>query len=221
MSVPPYIQGFPQDGSNLGNTRVQIRKNLDGTFLTLGEDHINNNGVSSTNPSITGTPGYHNVIRFQDQGNRPTTPAAKTNVTQMYTNTDIAHSVQQIILESKTGKVYQLTTLLDSFNSTFGDDLSTNAAGWTFLPGGLIQNYGYTVRSTLSQVVDFTSLSLPTFANKNYIILVTPYANDNLSTSCSFLIFNTGTDLTESKFTIRNISGFQIGFYWTATGKPA
>ncbi len=225
MSVPGFIQGFPQDGSNLGNTRVHIRENLDGTFLTLGQDHINNNGVSSTNPSITGTPGYHNVIRFQDQGTLPTTPAAKSNTTQAYTNTD-THSIQQVIFESKAGNFYQMTTMIDAYRTTFGDDLSTNTAGWTFLPGGLVQLYGFTPKSTASsQVVDFTALGLPPFSNINYIINVTPYFSSGtiFPTYNLWVLANGSLQPTTTSFTIIFNSGGlnNFGFYWTAIGKPA
>lgn len=201
MSIPPYVLGFPQDGSSLGNTRVQIRNNLDGTFSTLAVDHIDNNG----NPS-GGTPGYHKVIHFQDQGS--STPATVLGVTQEYTNTD-THSIQQKKLKSTGGNVYQETTMLDAFYNRFGDDLSVNRAGWTFLPGGLIMNYGYTSSST-GVTVDFVALGLPTFSNINYIINVTPF-----TTNSSYHVVN----LLVSSFGIT--SSPSSGYYWTAIGKPA
>jgi len=205
MSIPSYVQGFPQDGSSLGNTRVQIRNNLDGTFLTLGVDHINNNG----NPNA-GTPGYHNVIHFQDQGN--SIPATVANVTQAYTGTD-SHSIQQVKFMSNAGNVYKQTTMLDAYYAKFGDPLATNTAGWTYLPGGLIMNYGYTGNGA-SVVVDFTALGLPSFSNINYIINVTPLVNHTT--------FHTSGPTT-SQFTI--LAGGTVtptnSYYWTAIGKPA
>ena len=44
MSIPTYTQGYPPDGSSLGQTKSVIRNNLDGTFLTLAVDHVDNNG---------------------------------------------------------------------------------------------------------------------------------------------------------------------------------
>ncbi len=209
MSIPPYVQGFPQDGSSLGNTRVQIRNNLDGTFLTLAVDHEDNNG----NPG-SGTPGYHKVIHFQDQGT--STPATVAGVTQEYTNTD-SHTIQQIKLKSTGGNVYQQTTMLDAYISRFGDDLSVNLAGWTYLPGGLIMNYGYTTNAPTGLVVDFPTLGLPNFSNANYIVDVTPIER-NLSGKTLFAVSNAA--LTVSSFTI-NAQTNTINFYWKAVGKPA
>jgi len=57
MPIPTYTPGYPPDGSSLGQTKSTIRNNLDGTFQTLGIDHVNNNGSPGTNPA-----GYHTVI---------------------------------------------------------------------------------------------------------------------------------------------------------------
>jgi hypothetical protein len=210
MTIPTYVKGYPQDGSSLGSTKAQIRKNLDGTFLTLGVDHINNNGQPGN-----GTPGYHNVIHFQDQGPLPTNPSTVANVTQMYTNTD-THSIQQIILKDTGGKKYQLTTMIDAFSSRFGDDLSSHVAGWTFLPGGLIMNYGFTPVSVAASItVDFPSLSLPNFSNVNYIINVTPFSFASRFSITAGATFVSGFTITNST----NAPG--TGYYWTATGAPS
>ena len=57
MAIPTYTPGYPPDGSSLGQTKSTIRNNLDGTFLTLAVDHINNNGQPGTKPA-----GYHTII---------------------------------------------------------------------------------------------------------------------------------------------------------------
>ena len=210
MTIPTYVKGYPQDGSSLGSTKAQIRKNLDGTFQTLGVDHINNNGQPGNK-----TPGYHNVIHFSDQGPIPSNPSNVANVTQMYTNTD-SHSIQQIILKDTGGKKYQLTTMIDAFNPRFGDDLSSHDAGWTFLPGGLIINYGFTqVDNTGSVTVAFPGLGLPNFSNVNYVVTVTPYgfaSRFSITTGAKFV----------SGFTITNSTNPPgTGYYWTAIGAPA
>jgi hypothetical protein len=216
MSIPTYIKGFPQDGSNLGNTRVQIRRNLDGTFETLEVDHINNNEVGSN--GLMGTAGYHNVIHFQDQGNAPTTPPSVTNVTQMYTNTDTTHSVQQLFVESTAGNAYQQTTLIDGKFSKFGPNGNNNF--WTYLPGGKIMICSSTGISNTDADVDLSALGFPVFANKNYNIQVTPYRNAFGSANFSFYVINDAS-LTPSTFTIVNVQLIAVGFYYTLIGIPA
>ena len=168
MSIPTYIEGYPQDGSSLGSTKAQIRANLDGTFETLSVDHINNNGVSSTDPSISGTPGYHNVIRFQDQGNIFTRPQSIADTTQMYTNNDpVNGDVQQLFVMSNARKAYQETTMLDAFYSTFG----TNP-GWSYIPGGLVIQWG---RAT-GQSSSGQNVTVPiTYAHTIFKVFIVPF----------------------------------------------
>lgn len=57
MPIPTFTEGYPPDGSSLGQTKSTIRDNLDGTFQTLAIDHVDNNGQPGSNPA-----GYHTVI---------------------------------------------------------------------------------------------------------------------------------------------------------------
>jgi len=208
MPIPTYIEGFPQDGSSLGNTRVQIRNNLDGTFETLAVDHIDNNGNPGGKP-----PGYHNVIHFQDQGTLPTTPPTVSGVTQLYTNTD-THSIQQVIFETTAGNYYQQTTMLDAFRARFGTNGGGSGRGWTYLPGGLIMNYGFTSVQSSPITVTFSTLGLPTFSNTNYIINTTPYGGLTPQ-------FNVSVIDGDSFRILYLVSSGSSGFYWTAIGIPS
>jgi hypothetical protein len=161
MSIPTYIEGYPQDGSSLGSTKAQIRNNLDGTFQTLSVDHINNNGQPNS-----GTPGYHNVIHFQDQGPVYTPPPTVSGVTQMYTNTD-NNNIQQLFLRSTGGKQYQETTMIDAFYPSLG----TNP-GWSYLPGGLVIQWG---RAT-GQSSSGQNVTVPiTYAHDIFKVFVVPF----------------------------------------------
>ena len=75
MPIPTYTPGYPPDGSSLGQTKVVIRNNLDGTFQTLAVDHIDNNGSPGSNPA-----GYHKIIHEVSQTNVSTA----TNVNQVF-----------------------------------------------------------------------------------------------------------------------------------------
>jgi len=112
MSIPTYVEGFPQDGQSLGASKAQIRDNLDGTFETLGTDHVNNNGEAQSAPLSGNPPGYHTIIHEVTQTsvntiagvnqifsgipgtlvvNTKTTPAIpNNNDTQLYTLTGAA-----------------------------------------------------------------------------------------------------------------------------------
>ncbi len=64
MPILPYTPNYPPDGFTLGQTKAIIRNNLDGTFQTLGVDHINNNGQPGNKPA-----GYHSIIHEVPQTN--------------------------------------------------------------------------------------------------------------------------------------------------------
>jgi hypothetical protein len=205
MSIPTYVEGYPPDGSSLGSTKAQIRANLDGTFETLGVDHINNNGQPGT-----GTPGYHNVIHFQDQGAMYTTPPTVSGVTQMYTNTD-TNSVQQLFLESTGGNPYQQTMMLDAQFATLG----TNP-GWTYLPGGLVIQYG---GASVSTGAHTTTITTPfAFNHTIFKVFVTATYTGTAPTASELFVAVNIVDSQHFKVFTNTPSSQFNGFYWVALG---
>lgn len=207
MSIPTYVEGFPQDGSSLGNTRVQIRNNLDGTFETLAVDHIDNNGSPGGKP-----PGYHNVIHFQDQGNLYTTPPTVSGVTQMYTNTK--NSIQQLMLESTGGNAWQQTNMIDSQYATFG-----TRSGWTYLPGGLVLQYGSESVAAPPPESHTTLVTLPfAFNHSIFNVQVTASYTGTAPTANELFLSVFIVDAQNFKVFTNTPSSQFNGFYWQAIG---
>ena len=128
MPIPTYVQGYPQDGSTLGQTKTQIRNNLDGTFQTLGVDHVNNNGVPGANPA-----GYHTTAHFTLQGS---VPAATTNACQLFsTSAGLGNLFYQDI--QTPSNVTQLTR---NFAPVVGG--TNNAPGYSWMAGALTASMG-------------------------------------------------------------------------------
>lgn len=207
MSIPTYRPGFPQDGSSLGSTKTQIRNNLDGTFLTLGVDHINNNGAPGT-----GTPGYHNVVHWQDQGSLNPSPIA--GVTQEYTKTD-TNSIQQKWLESTAGNTYQQTRMIDGSFATFAQNIVNYngninmIGGWTYIAGGMLLQYGIRVTSMAGGIIIF-----PTpFTVGPFMIQLTPFTTDDTIK----VVVNSAVNPTATQFQYLS-SGNATGTYWLAIG---
>ena len=146
MAIPTYVEGYPPDGSSLGQTKATIRNNLDGTFLTLSVDHVNNSGQPGSKPA-----GYHTIVHQVSQTsvstvngynqifsgvpgtlivNGTTTPAVPSNGdTQLYSLTG-------------TGVLSQLT----------GSNASANGYTWI---GGLLFQWGAGVASNSGNFVSF------------------------------------------------------------------
>lgn len=203
MPIPTYTPGYPPDGSSLGQTKVVIRNNLDGTFQTLGVDHVNNNGVPGANPA-----GYHTVIHQVTQSGDPVTIAGVNQVYSKVVSGDTA-------LFNKTGNgvVTQLTT--PNAGAGFGGNIINYqpgfTGGWTFLPGGLIMQYGLATTPPGDTIVPFPI----SFTSGVYSVV--PVGQTNASPTGS--VYVKGTPLITS-FTVFNGSSSNIPkTYWTAIGK--
>jgi hypothetical protein len=197
MSIPPYIKGYPPDGSSLGQTKSTIRNNLDGTFETLAVDHINNNGQPGMNPA-----GYHNIAHFVPQGSDP---AAITGFGQLYSKTINDYTNDQALFwETGEGLIQQLTVNLTPIA---GD------TGSTFLPGGIILQWGtITTTGNQSSTVTFATLGGIEFPNNCFTMQTT--AN---SSSDSVITLNVSS-LTNAGFSYANTSGSTRSFFWWAIG---
>jgi|FreactcultuFSWF8_1027224.scaffolds.fasta_scaffold00462_4 hypothetical protein len=140
MPIPTYVPGYPPNGSSLGQTKATIRDNLDGTFDTLAIDHINNNGQPGSNPA-----GYHKVIHIVPQGSNP---GAVTGYGQLFSKTVNSVTTDEALFwETGAGLIQQLTVNLTPAAVT---------NGYTFLPGGLIMQWGTAISFTSGNTVSFT-----------------------------------------------------------------
>lgn len=198
MAIPSYNQGYPPDGSSLGQTKTTIRNNLDGTFLTVGVDHINNNGQPGTQPA-----GFHNVTHWVPQAGNP---VAMSGYGQLYSKTiTVGLNVdQQLFWESGNGIVQQLTT----------NNVTPVAAasGISFLPGGLIIQWGKANLPATGVTVSFS----PAFPNNVFSITLGPVRHD--TTSQMLTIDTTGLSRSGFQFVTGSSSGGYAACFWIAIG---
>jgi hypothetical protein len=193
MAIPPYNQGYPPDGASLGQTKTTIRNNLDGTFLTLGVDHINNNGLPGTKPA-----GYHNVTHWVPQG---ADPARVPNYGQLYSKT--VSGDQQLFWETGVaGLVMQLT-----------GPVAPVAAGngTSFLPGGIIIKWGSVNNPKVNPVV-----FAPAFPNNLFSVTLGPVRHD--TTSQVLTIDTAGLSRMGFQFITGASSGNYPSCFWIAIG---
>jgi len=196
MSIPAFTQGYPPDGSSLGQTKSVIRDNLDGTFLTLGVDHINNNGQPGSLPA-----GYHNAIHMVNR-TEPATVAATGELWCTKANDGYADDT---LFFQKTGG--GLKTQLSRNIAP-----SATANGYTFLPGGLILQWGSStaVQSSATNVITFPIA----FTVNVFSVQATVVTDDN--STIRFSLLNAAT-LTNFTTTQTNSSHF-TRLYWLAIG---
>ena len=197
MPIPTYTPGYPPDGSSLGQTKSTIRNNLDGTFQTLGVDHVNNNGQPGSNPA-----GYHTVIHVVPQASNPGTVSGFGQL--------FSKSINSVITDTalfwKTG-----TGLLQQLTMNFTPQANTN--GFTFLPGGLILQWGVVSSPGSSGTVNFATSNM-NFPNNCYNVSLTQRRDGSSSTQGMYL---NGAP-TNTSFSYNGSSSSDTALFWTAIG---
>ena len=162
--VQPYNRGYPPDGSSLGQTKLIIRNNLDGTFDTVAVDHVNNNGQPGGNPA-----GYHTLIHQVSQ----TSVSTVAGVNQVFSGvpgTLIVNGVTtpdtpnngdtQLYNLTGTGILSQLT---GSVTGTNPQGIS-GTDGWAW-SGGLLYQWGSRIGSNFSSLLTGSIVFATRFPN--------------------------------------------------------
>lgn len=204
MAIPAYIQGYPQDGSSLGQSKTTIRNNLDGTFLTLGVDHINNNGLPGSQPA-----GYHTLIHQVTQ----TAVTTLANYNQVFSGIPGNVTVNGVATaEIPTGGDTQLYSLssMGILNQLTGSLKNTPGYAWL---GGILIQWGLVASSSTQSNPVIYPVEFPTAI---FNIQVTPVRVAGVFTSD----YSVAPGATKAGFTIINATGGATGlaFYWFAIG---
>lgn len=118
---------LPDVGQSLGQTRANIRENFNIIQDAFGRNHV------SLNDGTPGNRGKHNFSEYIAQGSTPTITAGECATY----GRNFGGVTQLTFTHDATGNVYQLTRAIPASTASFAQ-----ATGWTFLPGGLLLQYG-------------------------------------------------------------------------------
>lgn len=203
MPIPTYTPGYPPDGSSLGQTKSTIRNNLDGTFLTLAVDHVNNNGDPGGQPA-----GYHTIIHEVTQTNVSTV----TGVNQIFSGvpgTLVVNGVTTPNIPSNGDTQLYALTGMGGLSQLTGFNASANGYAWV---GGILLQWGSTTAVNNSSS---TSVSFPkTFPHAVFSVQATVVTDNN-----STIRFSLEGNATTSGFTTTQTSSSHfIRLYWIAIG---
>jgi hypothetical protein len=199
MGIPTYVPGYPPDGSSLGQTKSTIRNNLDGTFETLGVDHVNNNGVPGSQP-----PGYHTIIHGVPQSSVSTV----ANYNQVF-----AGVPGTLIVNGTTTPAIPPDGLTHLYSLNSGGGLyqltgavgNTNGYCWA---GGLLFQWG--IRNLTGAQVERATILFNT-ANVNFPVAV-------FSMQISLICKAGGTSSSENTISIVNNSITTTSFQYQYNG---
>lgn len=205
MSFTPNI---PLATQSLGQTRQSIVDNQAILRSTIAVDHVDVNASGN---------GKHKWARFPSQSSGiPATIASEIMLVAKSTNLFIRQGNSSNDVQLAFGNLSLAETALLGTNTAYS---GTNVGGWTFLPGGLMLQYGTRPSSNNPGTTTITfPISFGSSANV-YSVQVTAFAS----------AFGATDDLTAA---VRSISGsgnsMLIGtsssgnvtdFYWVAIGK--
>lgn len=198
----PYQPGIPTGNLNLNEDYKNIQDNFSQLDTSFGVDHVKF--------SITPRNGYHKALHIIPQA----APATVAGIGELYCTTvnDGIANDQTFYFKTGGGLALQMT------RNVLPKAL---ANGYTFLPGGLLLQWG-TILATSGGATDlltfstnnikFPSNCFSIYANPFYTG-VAPDKNDGHAT----IGFKNLTDTSCTWYFITN-SNKWAGFYWTAIG---
>lgn len=136
-----YNNNVPQSGQTLGNTRIPINTN----FFVIDRAFKVNHVAFSTSDE-----GKHKFLQMPEQGSAPSTAI---NEGGLYTKVGTNPAETNLFFRAENsggggGFEYQLTHVINVSTARFGNNTNyvvgppSINGGWTFLPGGLILQYG-------------------------------------------------------------------------------
>jgi len=208
----PYTQ-VPKSGQTLGQTRDQIRNNIQALNASLENNHIALDNGADT--------GKHKYVQMPIRS-----PQNNAGEGTLYTST-VGGETQLNYITDGQGLNYQLTRTINGSYTRFSTNTAyvsippnpnTVSGGWTFLPGGMLLQYGLV---NIENSPGTTKVTYPVAfpsGTDPYTIQVTAVVTSSTS----------GDQTASVRSTSGNGVSFQIGstssgnvtqFYWMAIGK--
>jgi len=202
-----YTSDIPVSGESLGSTRDRIRVNFQEIASVVAVNHVAFNALGE---------GKHKFLQMPEQGSAPTTAADEGG---LYTKVGTNPAQTNLFFRGESnGTEYQLTRVNSASASEFGTNtnyppaVANQDGGWTFLPGGLLLQYGKMTETASGSNVG-TPVVFP-IAYSTFLASVTATRRQNNS-GTEYGIISEG--LTGFNFTSSGNSNQP--FYWIAIGK--
>jgi hypothetical protein len=185
MSIT-YNTGIPDGPNNPSNDQPLMKVNTDAVNTFVGIDHVGFNVG-------TGVSGFHNKSTYVDQAGDPGNVASSAQVYAKkvtYSGSPAGTGIE-LIMKKASNDPINPNGIIQLTDNQLGVSASTN--GYSFLPGGLIIQWG-----TMNVVADNTAYTFPT-AFPNNCFAVTLQLKNNSATVHSQQV----QSLNNSGFTIR------------------
>jgi hypothetical protein len=189
-----YSLTVPQDGQTLGSSKPQVRTNFNDAFTSFAINHVDFNTMNT---------GWHTFITLFTQSIDIAVPG--TSGANVYSKLFAGNSLPQLFLkQGSTTTTYQLTGTALAASST----PSPIANGFTWLPGGLLIQWGSFIDTAPSPLVFPIAFPSAMFSITE--------SNSNTNTTIAFTT-TIGSPTTGINYAVKSATGSTIR--WIAIGK--
>lgn len=182
------LNDVPQAGQTLGITQPLIRNNFSTIDTVFSVDHVSYNSTGA---------GKHNKVTFPVQGAAPVFLAGEYG---LYNLNYADSGSNELFVTDSAGVSFPMTAAL------FNQD------GWTYLPSGIIMQWGFGNANPNTQTQINFSKQFPTVA---YIVQITQFTFMSVVTPNTLTV---GQPITNHHFNVNN-SGAAASLYWFAVGR--
>lgn len=203
-----YTTDIPVSGDSLGGTRDRIRTNFQLISSVFGQNHLTF-GQSNR--------GLHKYVVMPEAGTLTPPdgiPGTNANEAALYMNQGTSPAEANLFIRGESdGNHWQLTRLDNANFGRFGKASATDPNGWTFLPGGLILQYGVKLAPGSSGTILFTTdnINFPTAC----INVSLTQRRDGSSSNQGMYLNGIPTNLS---FSYNGSSNSDNALYWWALG---
>jgi hypothetical protein len=187
-----YTSNVPLSGQTLGATRPLIETNFQqiATVMAVNHEAFNASGE-----------GKHKFVQLTHQGSDPATAASEV---VLYNKLGAGPAEQDLFMRAQSSSdIYQLTRVDNTNFAKFATSTGGNSSGWTFLPGGMLLQYGSGSATPVSSNITFPKA----FTNAPYSVTIGQKGSNQTNVP----------SVTTTNFSVITPSGTS-NFYWMAIG---
>ncbi len=210
----------PLANQDLDVSQPLIRDNFNSADTTFGINHY-------SFKNLTAQMGKHKFVSLPVLANYAAiSPAPVAGDQTIYSKTVSAVS-QLFCAADATGNEYQLTRIIPASFGVFSTNTvypqvpakAYESGGWTFLPGGLIMQYGSSLPGQSSSQTGTTKFPI-SFTSPAFMVMTTPVIRSTGGSQERVIaVVDTTITATQFQWTWDNGTSSYVGFNWIAIGK--
>ncbi len=211
---PLYNVNTPTGTTKLSVDWLNLRNNTMAANTSFGINHFAFNNATDNN-------GKHKYVDMVSQA----LPSIAVGDGAIYVNTNASSVTNLYYTPDNSGNTYQITRTNAGNYPKFSNNIPYGTppagfdqeGGWTFLPGGMLLQYGFYGMSGATGTSG--NIQFPfTFTNPPYSVQISVYQS-NLLFGNNFVAISSTNPPTTSQFTFKATVSTFSGIYWTAIGK--